>query len=267
MSNNKYHFEDNGEAETNPYSKRNGVKAEGGGKKEKKPKKEDLVKAFNKAVKQIHSLKAEIKAVLTEFNRFGTAIQALDDDEVDEPEPEVPEDDEQEILPHEVIAEEAPAPAPPNVYEAMVQESKINNNRMSKHWLLHTGDGVNFANSSKKNIWGVNSQHRNVKGFLRCVKKGDKLWFVNSKNRGLLVSVATFDRAQKRTATNDELGWTKDGKWDTEILFENQYDIRALKKLSDIIGQVTVRLYNEKCKVNLPAEYENIVRYSQVLHR
>ena len=83
-----------------------------------------------------------------------------------------------------------------------------------------------------------------------------------------MVSVATFDRAQERTASNDELGWTeKDGKWDTEILFENQYDIRALELLSDIIGQVTVRLYNEKCKVNLPVEYENIVRYSQVLRR
>jgi len=142
------------------------------------------------------------------------------------------------------------------------------------HWLLHIGDGVHFANSSKKNIWGVNSQFGYAKNFLANVKKGDKLWFVVNKSQGLLVSVATFDRVQKRelgpfialTATNDELGWTeKDGEWDTEVLFENQYDIRALDLLSEIKGAAIIRLYSEKCKVSLPAEYDNIVRYSQVL--
>lgn len=142
------------------------------------------------------------------------------------------------------------------------------------HWLLHIGDGVHFANSSKKNIWGVNSQFGYAKNFLANVKKGDKLWFVVNKSQGLLVSVATFDRVQKRelgpfvalTATDDELGWTeKDGEWDTEVIFTNQYNIRALDLLSEIKGAAIIRRYNEKCKVNLLAEYDNIVRYSQVL--
>jgi hypothetical protein len=140
------------------------------------------------------------------------------------------------------------------------------------HWLLRIGDGVHFANSSKKNIWGV--EECKSKKFLTNVKKGDKLWFVLTKSQGLLVSVATFDRVQKRelgpfiavTATNHELGWTEqDGEWDTEVLFENQYDIRALNLLSRIQGQNSIHSYNESCKVNLPAEYVNIVRYSQVV--
>jgi hypothetical protein len=139
------------------------------------------------------------------------------------------------------------------------------------HWLLRIGDGVHFANSSKKNIWGV--EECKSKKFLKNVKKGDKLWFVLTKSQGLLVSVATFDRVQKRelgpfiavTATNHELGWTEqDGEWDTEVLFENQYDIRALNLLSRIQGQNSIHSYNESCKVNLPAEYDNIVHYSQV---
>lgn len=142
------------------------------------------------------------------------------------------------------------------------------------HWLLHIGDGVHFANSSKNNVWGVNSHFGNTKHFLSNVKKGDKLWFVVNKSHGLLVSVATFESVQKRevgplialTATNDELGWTEqEGEWDTEVLFKQQYDIRALDLLSEIKGAAIIRLYNEKCKVNLPAEYEQIMRYSKVV--
>ena len=67
------------------------------------------------------------------------------------------------------------------------------------------------------------------------------------------------------TLTNKELGWDKtEGEWDTEVHYKDLYNLTDLHLLSEIKGPVGIRPYNEKCKVNLVAEYQNIVRYSKV---
>jgi hypothetical protein len=143
-----------------------------------------------------------------------------------------------------------------------------------RHWLLRIGDGEHFNASSKKNIWGVDSSDIcNIKPFLDSVISGDCLWFVKSKSKGKLVAVATFTATKKRetgpliafTQTNEELGWIKQkGEWDTEIHFKDMYNLTDIELLSEIKSPKVARLYNEKCKVNLPQEYPLIVKYSSV---
>jgi len=110
-------------------------------------------------------------------------------------------------------------------------------------------------------------------GFLKKVKEGDLLWFVKSKTNGQIIAVATFTETKKRilgplislTLTNTELGWDKtDGDWDTEVHYKDLYNLTNCNLISEIKGAAGIRLYNENCKVNLPAEYPYIVRYSKV---
>ena len=82
---------------------------------------------------------------------------------------------------------------------------------MATDWLLRIGDGDHFAVSSKLNIWGINSKNSFGKYFIRSVVPGDRLWFVKSKSKGLLVAVSTFTSFNQRelgplvsiTRTND----------------------------------------------------------------
>jgi hypothetical protein len=143
--------------------------------------------------------------------------------------------------------------------------------KMTTHWLLRVGDGIHFERSSKKGIWGVDSKKPNIPGFLRTVKKGDLLWFV--KTGGLLIAVATYTSSVERvlgplitlTQTNEELGWTEvDGDWDTEVHFDTFYNISLCELNAGIKSPLTVRTYNDKCKVDLPTEYKNILRYSKL---
>jgi len=144
---------------------------------------------------------------------------------------------------------------------------------MPNHFLLHIGDGIHFKSSSRLCIWGISSTHSVVKGFIKRVKEGDILWFVKSKSNGQLVAVATFTTKRERvlgpilelTPSNEELGWTTTrGKWDTEVHYKDLYNLSMCKLYSEIKGAATIRRYNEKCKIDLPTEYERIVRYSNI---
>jgi len=147
---------------------------------------------------------------------------------------------------------------------------------MPNHFLLYIGDGVHFNASSSKRIWGINSILPSAKGFLRRAKEGDLLWFVKSKTNGQIVAVATFMSTNERilgplielTLTNSELGWDKSkGEWDTEVHYKDLYNLTNCNLISEIKGAAVIRLYNDKCKVNLITEYPHIVRYSKVTNR
>lgn len=146
---------------------------------------------------------------------------------------------------------------------------------MTADWIIRTGDGKNFINSSKFNIWGINSQTSLGKHFLNLVQPGDRLWFVTSKTNGKLIAVATYRSHNKREFgplinlhfTNEELGWENNTtNWvsDTEIHYTDVYNLQKCELLSHIKGVATIRKYDDKCRVNLPVEYSNIVRYSKV---
>jgi hypothetical protein len=141
------------------------------------------------------------------------------------------------------------------------------------HYLLRVGDGDHFRSSSRFSIWGIKSWQACGKSFLKNVKKGDLLWFVQGGTGGRLIAVATYTKTQARvlgpliatTATNEDLGWTKtSGDWDTEVHYESLYDLSRNDLYSKIKSPLVIRKYNDKCGVNLHAEYPNIVRYLKV---
>jgi hypothetical protein len=144
---------------------------------------------------------------------------------------------------------------------------------MPQHYLLRVGDGNHFNSSSAKRIWGIDSTTSAGKFFLSSAKAGDLLSFVKSKSRGLIIAVATFTEAKERvlgplialTPTNEELGWVKtEGDWDTEVHYKDLYNVSACCLYTEIKGASVIRTYNDKCMVNLPLEYSNIVRYSKI---
>jgi hypothetical protein len=144
---------------------------------------------------------------------------------------------------------------------------------MSNHFLLRIGDGKHFNSSSSKSIWGVNSKNNSIPQFLSGVKPGDILWFVKSRSKCQIVAVATFKEAKNRilgpllalSPTNEDLGWVNtEGSWDTEIHYTDLYNLTDCNMFSEIKSPLVIRLYNDKCKVNLLTEYPNIVRYSRV---
>ena len=144
------------------------------------------------------------------------------------------------------------------------------------HWLIHTGDGTNFNNSSLRNIWGINSTSSSGKHFVNIVKEGDILWFVQSKTCGKIIAMAIFRSCCKRelgplidvSLTDDELGWTNNLRslkiWDTEIHYTNLYNVRTCELLTHIVGPNPIRKYTDACKINLPVVYSHIVRYSNI---
>jgi hypothetical protein len=147
---------------------------------------------------------------------------------------------------------------------------------MSADWLLRVGNAENFINSSKFGIWGINSTTSDNKYFLKNVKPGDRLWFIKSESKGIIIAVASYCSHNKRefgpliniTRTNEELGWTGEGPdWtsETEIHYKDLYRLIDRKLLTDIKGPKTIRKYNEKCRVDLAVEYSFIVRYSRVV--
>jgi len=146
-------------------------------------------------------------------------------------------------------------------------------NKSVTHWLLRIGNGIHFNNSSSKFIWGINSKHSCSKSFIKKVKEGDILWFVTGKSGGHLVAMAKYKRMDNRiigplinhSFTNEELGWTElEGEWDMEIHYINLYNISTCELYSGIRGPLSIRKYNDKCKVNLLDEYINILKYSAI---
>jgi hypothetical protein len=145
---------------------------------------------------------------------------------------------------------------------------------MTTDWLLRVGDGENFKNSSKYKIWGISSKVSANKSFLKNVKLGDRLWFVKGKSQGKLVAVALYRSHNLRefgpliniSLTNEELGWfgSGGGESDIEIHYSDLYGLSNCELLTHIKSPLTIRQYDEKCKVNLTVEYSYIVRYSRV---
>jgi hypothetical protein len=146
-----------------------------------------------------------------------------------------------------------------------------------ENWILRVGDGDHFWSSSKKYIWGINSNHKcSTNTFITSAKTGDLLWFVRGGEKGKIIAVATFTEMKKRetgplialTLTNEDLGWTKQaGDWDTEVHYKELYDLTECGLFSEIQSPLVIRRYNEKCKVNLPNEYQYIVKYSKALFK
>ena len=140
-------------------------------------------------------------------------------------------------------------------------------------YLIRAGDGENFKNSSRHKIWGIES--RSNKYFMKNVKPGDRLWFVKSKSQGKLLAVATYKSHNFRefgplvdiSMTDEQLGWTGGGeRWtsNVEIHYTDLYGLEKCDLLTNIQGPLTIRKYNDKCKVNLPLQYSNIVRFSNI---
>ena len=153
----------------------------------------------------------------------------------------------------------------------------------NKHWTLRVGNSENFVKSSHRGIWGVNSE--NNKTFIANVKPGDTLWFIGNKPPGhaldgRIIAVATFVSKIERdigpifslTSSNEELGWTgeKGGQSNTEIHYANLYNLKAinlytgLKRGNTICSYDTCLKFKEDMLLNLPEEYEKIVKYSQI---
>jgi hypothetical protein len=148
-------------------------------------------------------------------------------------------------------------------------------NNMTADFILRIGDGNNFNASSSKLIWGINSKKNTVARWFKSIaKEGDRLWFVKKNTKGQIVAVATFTGIKERilgplielTLTNKELGWDNKGDdCDTEVHYKDLYNLTNCDLYSEIKSPLTIRLYNpEKCKVDLPAEYPYIVRYSKI---
>jgi hypothetical protein len=146
---------------------------------------------------------------------------------------------------------------------------------MTTDWLLRVGDGENFINSSRYRIWGIQSTSPANKHFIRNVNIGDRLWFVKSNSNGKIIAVATYQSLNKRelgplvnfTMTNQELGWSGEGPdWtsDTEIHYSDMHGLSDCELLTHIKGPTTIRKYDDKCRVNLSIEYNNIIRYSRM---
>ncbi len=146
---------------------------------------------------------------------------------------------------------------------------------MTTDWLIRVGDGTNMINSSRYRIWGIQSTTTNNKYFIKNVKQGDRLWFVQHKSNGKILAVATYRSNNRRdfgplidiSMTNDELGWTGEGPdWtsDVEIHYTDLFGLRNCELLTHIKGSAAIRKYSEKCKVNLAVEYSYIVKYSKI---
>jgi len=142
------------------------------------------------------------------------------------------------------------------------------NIKMVNHWILRVGDGTNFRNSSKFNIWGISSKY---KTFRSEAKPEDILWFIVSGSNGKVIAVSEFSSSRIRelgplisvTPTNKELGWDDSGETcDIQIEYKNLVNLSECDLFLDIKGQTTIRLYKEDLyETNLPNEYLFIRKY------
>jgi hypothetical protein len=144
---------------------------------------------------------------------------------------------------------------------------------MAQDWLFRVGDGINLKKSSIHKIWSLNTKSSDGKFFIKNVKLGDRLWFIQSKSKGKIIAVATYQSHNKRdlgpllnmTMTDEELGWLKDDiNSDTEIHYTDLFNLSNCDLLTNIQSPKTIRKYNDKCMIKLPEEYNYIVRYSKI---
>jgi hypothetical protein len=106
------------------------------------------------------------------------------------------------------------------------------------NWRLYIGNGVNFKNTKKDNIWRIQSDFKSVNYFLNNVKNGDILWFVLSglwnDTNGLLVYRAVYINHKKNIESST--------LQDIEIHYSNLTNYRKYNLYSNIMsnGPVTI---------------------------
>lgn len=138
------------------------------------------------------------------------------------------------------------------------------------HWLLRVGDGENFKNSSKFNIWGIKKKWMS---YMKDIKKGDILWFVVNKKtsgkNGLAIGCAVFNCFKEReigpliqiSQTDEELGWKGDGEWEVEIHYKELYNIETCNILCDTRNPSSVIKNKQE---DLIEEYKLIKRFCKI---
>lgn len=144
-------------------------------------------------------------------------------------------------------------------------------------WVLRVGDGQHFWSSNRYYIWGVDSENKCVKHFIKNTKKGDRLWFIQGNgNQGKILAVANFKENKPRvlgplieiTRNDNELGWNteKKGSWDTEVHYTDIYHLNQADIRLDILGQATIRRFTKdkfeegKYAFDLCNIYDKIIR-------
>ena len=147
---------------------------------------------------------------------------------------------------------------------------------MINEWIFRIGDGINFINSSKYKIWGINEKYS--KKFLDNVNVGDHLWFILNNKDSKIIAVATYLSHNNRildgelinfSYTNKELGWNEEAnKFNIEIHYINLYDLSEYNLLTYLRGPFTVRKFNiYTCIINLENEYQYIHKYCKIINK
>lgn len=147
---------------------------------------------------------------------------------------------------------------------------------MINEWIFRIGDGINFNNSSKYQIWGI--KEKTSKSFLTNVKEGDHLWFVENIKGGKIIAMATYKSHNNRNLggelidichNNEELGWNEEAnKYNIEIHYVNLYNLSEYNLLTFIRGPFTIRKFNSyTCNIDLEKEYPNISKYCKIVNK
>ena len=141
---------------------------------------------------------------------------------------------------------------------------------MVRHWIIRIGDSRHFWISSHLHVWGMKSQYPY---FFDYVRKGDILWFMIKASKGTLVAVATYVSHNNRTSStpsNQDYKWIYHtpefgGIWNTELHYENLYDLRNKKDICFCTGinspcpnAVVPYKIQQHSKINLPECYTHI---------
>jgi hypothetical protein len=121
------------------------------------------------------------------------------------------------------------------------------------NWRLYIGNGINFKNTIKDNIWRIQSGCNYVEYFLDNVKNDDILWFILSglwnDTNGQVVGRAIYinHKSDIECLTNQDI----------EIHYSNLTDYRKYNLYSNITINVSVTICkkppeanNKKRKIN-----------------
>jgi hypothetical protein len=106
------------------------------------------------------------------------------------------------------------------------------------NWRLYIGNGVNFKNTKKDNIWRLQSGCIFVDYFLNNVKNGDVLWFILSglwnDTNGLVVGRAVY--------INHKSDFESLACQDIKIYYSDLTDYRKYNLYSDITINVPITI-------------------------
>jgi hypothetical protein len=141
-----------------------------------------------------------------------------------------------------------------------------------RHWIIRAGDGENLRNS-KNAFWGVK---KGAKPKVTKMNHGDILWFLTPKKHGSKIIgmceyTGFYDRRdepllQVHTKTNEEQGWTGDGKWDIQMHYCKFYNTEKQNITGCIQHVDTIFDYEKyKTKINgdLDEHYRNFIFYAE----